>query len=858
MNQTLSGEIGGKGTFVKDGTGTLTLSGSFNMGSVELRGGEMVIATMAPATTSGNFTVDDTTTLSLDLSNAPAVQAGGVFAIGNGATLGITGYSGKEGSGPLTLVTADGGVGNGRFAALELDGTPYDTKSIDIFLDPSLRYNANDIQLAMGLAWNRTDDAHGTFNTKTPYTLREALVDKDPNTTVGGWDGKTLTKKGNNTLIVLSNNTYTGQTIIEQGTLQLGDPTINDGTSGSIKGGVEIQQDGRLVFNRSDDPKYGGAMSGNGAVIKMGDADLTLSGASSGFSGNMDILGGRLVVGNDDALGFRSTVNMRAGTSLRFAGDYSLGNDFVLNGTTDFDTAGHNGTVLGGISETATSGLRKTGEGTLYLDGANTYTGPTEVERGILALRWGGEIDSRTLILHDGTGFDESASRASRSSGLDMLSVYGSASYEGDLNITGGTMNFFVPGSKASDSVLLDVTGLAEIDGSEVFVGFPGGSTILRPGDTLVLIDSDQDLVGTQATTTTDGSGMQGVALRYSFDILIDPNDPSRLLATAAKVSVNEQLKALSEGFLAGLILNLRGADLVGGQGMEAAVSAAREGMERGVGWNSFATVSGGLLRHNTGSYVDMQSVSLMTGLSFGADLTPGRMTLGAFFEFGNGSYDTHNSFSGAASVDGDGDTWYMGGGVLGHMAFNNIGPGHIYTEASARIGKIHNDYNSSDLRDANGRRADFDTGSPYYSLHAGLGYLWQLNERASMDLHAKYFWTRMEGDSVQLHTGDRIRFKHVDSHRVRLGGRFAFQANDFLRPYVGAAYEHEFDGKSRAWAGGYPIDEPDLKGDTGIGELGVSYRPGADVPVFFDLGVQGYAGQRQGVAGSLQLKWQF
>ena len=95
-------------------------------------------------------------------------------------------------------------------------------------------------------------------------------------------------------------------------------------------------------------------------------------------------------------------------------------------------------------------------------------------------------------------------------------------------------------------------------------------------------------------------------------------------------------------------------------------------------GFAGFGALSGGSLRYNTGSHLDMNSLSLLTGLSWGIDLAPGRLTLGAFFEYGNGSYDTHNSFTNAASVDGDGNAYYLGGGILARMDFVNIGPGRF------------------------------------------------------------------------------------------------------------------------------------------------------------------------------------
>jgi outer membrane autotransporter protein len=230
----------------------------------------------------------------------------------------------------------------------------------------------------------------------------------------------------------------------------------------------------------------------------------------------------------------------------------------------------------------------------------------------------------------------------------------------------------------------------------------------------------------------------------------------------------------------------------------------------------------------------------------------------GAFFEYGSGSYDTYNSFSNAVSVHGDGDIYHIGGGVLGRMDFLNTGPGHIYTEASFRAGGVHNEYDSSDLRDSQGRKAEYDSSSAYYGFHLGTGYVWNITDAASLDLYGKYFWTRQEGDSVRLSTGDPVKFKDTDSSRLRFGGRFAYAVNECVSPYIGAAWEHEFNGKARATTNGYAIDAPSLRGDTGIGELGLTFKPSQTLPLSFDLGVQGYAGKREGMTGTLQAKWEF
>ena len=48
------------------------------------------------------------------------------------------------------------------------------------------------------------------------------------------------------------------------------------------------------------------------------------------------------------------------------------------------------------------------------------------------------------------------------------------------------------------------------------------------------------------------------------------------------------------------------------------------------------------------------------------------------------------------------------------------------------------------------------------------------------------------------------------------------------------------------------------MRGGTGIGELGLTLTPSKTLPLFLDLGVQGYTGKREGVTGSLQIRFEF
>ncbi|GHU31020.1 hypothetical protein AGMMS50256_18880 [Betaproteobacteria bacterium] len=98
-----------------------------------------------------------------------------------------------------------------------------------------------------------------------------------------------------------------------------------------------------------------------------------------------------------------------------------------------------------------------------------------------------------------------------------------------------------------------------------------------------------------------------------------------------------------------------------------------------------------------------------------------------------------------------------------------------------------------------------------------------------------------------------------MDSQRTRLGTRWSTTLSQQTRAYAGVAWEHEYDGKVKASIHGYPLDAPKLKGDSGMLELGVTLNPtNAKQGWTLDIGVQGHAGKREGVLGSLKARYNF
>lgn len=634
-------------------------------------------------------------------------------------------------------------------------------------------------------------------------------------------------------------------------------------------GNTVFINDGAIVKSvRGGNSVYNADVSNNTVNVNGGTITEGLYGGEGGNVSNNSInitsgnLGGEYFY--ELAGGKGSTAQ---GNDVTISGGY-ISVQGIYGGLAYSDEASNNrvtitgGTVYGPVY--GGKGSKSAYNNTVTISGS-TIKPYTYVDSGRIVNVYGGFSDSAASAINNTV-------RLSGAPDLSVVSLYGG----NDESRTGNTLevhtknltaynvnnfanyHFYLPGNiQAGDTVLkLTDTAGTNISGSQVAVGMAGGTSPLKLGESVFLITNDNGLTSDNIST---GSlhGKQGVSLDYEFGL---SSTGTSLIATATKVptDLNPQTKAFPEGHLGSMITLLQGADLIAGEGTEAAKHATSLLSDTKIAFNIFTAMSAGWSRYNTGSHTDVRSFSLVAGPAIGIDLDLGRLTLGAFYEYGTGISDTYNSFSNAPSVHGDGDVWYVGGGLLTRMDFTDSGPGNFYAEASARAGRVHNDYENSDMRDYAGRIAEYSTSLPYYSIHAGLGYIWNIKDSATLEMYGKYFWTHQPHVSTSLSTGEPVDFDSVDSHRMRLGSRLTYPINAVFKPFLGVAWEHEFDGRSSTRIHGLPVSEPSLEGDTGIGEIGFTLSPSERVPVDIDFTMNGYTGMREGVGGSVVMKIKF
>jgi outer membrane autotransporter protein len=274
------------------------------------------------------------------------------------------------------------------------------------------------------------------------------------------------------TTIFTANNAYTGGTTINGGTLQLG----NGGTSGNISGNVA--NNGVFAINRSDAFTFANVISGSGVLQQLGPGTTILTAANT-YTGGTTISAGTLRLGSGGSLAPTGALTVNGGTfdlngSNQTVGALSgAGGILALgNGTLTTDTASN--TTFASLI-TGTGGLTKQGLGTINLTGTNTYTGPTSVMAGILAVN--GSLTSNVTVGAAGTlGGNGTITGLVTNNGIIAPgNSIGTLTINGNLVQNAGSI-YQVQVNPAGQSDRINTSGTATINGGMVQVQAQSGT----------------------------------------------------------------------------------------------------------------------------------------------------------------------------------------------------------------------------------------------------------------------------------------------------------------------------------------------------------------------------------------------
>jgi len=648
---------------------------------------------------------------------------------------------------------------------------------------------------------------------------------------------------------------------------------------------------------------YGGATDGSGTATQN---VLQITGGTIGNATHAaDVVGGRSATGaaeeNHVVLGAAEPGATPTAPTLKgnVTGGYGA---TATDNTVEILAGTLTGSVYGGYATTAgtpaTTGASPTAEVSALHNNKVTLRDGVTVTGNVYgaytaadASNMTAATDSNTIDLYkaviDGTlygGMAQDATGQQVVSGKNNTLAVHARGAKADDFVGVQNLHFYVPeGTTAADKeTMLTLDNVAAPAGaaagapttkdlSHVNVGvqLAGNRPSLKVGDvvSLMKVYKDNTTDATHAVAITSdtplvnkATGMQGISLRYGFDLLTREAEAgsgknNELYATVTSASVNPDTKSLAETRAASLAFLTSGSDLLTDAAMTAAMEVAatpasesQAGRARVDGapkeYRMWAVQNVSSMRLNSGSHVDAKGWGF--NLGFAKQRVAGRNTLtyGPFVEYGKGSYDSYLD----DGLHGSGNMDYLGVGVMAKSQSEN----GSYVEGSVRVGRVKSDYAGT----IDNTHTTYDSSSTYYAGHLGVGQEKQLKNGNTIETYAKYFFTHQGGDTAKLSTGEVYDFDAADSHRIRFGTRYTSKKGD-ASFYTGLAYEYEFGNDIAASFEGYNTPSPSLTGGTGIIELGYRFTP-QNGRATYGIQLMGMTGKRRGISGGVQMHWAF
>jgi fibronectin-binding autotransporter adhesin len=460
-DQELSGTISGSGTLnMVHNTSTLTLSGTGNtIGALNAAGGNLVLSGSSDTTVSdriyvANSGVEDGGSGTLTVQDSAVLSVEDLFLVGNetgkngtvnqtGGAVNLTGAGANDirighwpsltatytlSSGTLNalntrfilgwdgtgILNVDGGTANlkglacgvgnngARAGTVTLGGGTLNIGSDGMYQEINGTINLNSGTLGALAGWSSTMamTLGGSVDIDTTggdIALSGAL------TGTGGF-----AKEGSGTL-TLSNagNTYNGATTVDAGTLTLNSTeSWNGGTIPSSA--ITVNSGGTLEVANASNLHDDQAITVNGGTlnISIGSADH-----GENYVNDLTLNSGALLSGNAPRVGYLVDPTWTVGgtSASTISAQLQLVNDVDVSGVRQFtldvgdatSDANVDLTITGAIADYAThrgEDLVKAGAGTLKLSGANTYSGDTIINAGVLRLASGGSLNTATTV----------------------------------------------------------------------------------------------------------------------------------------------------------------------------------------------------------------------------------------------------------------------------------------------------------------------------------------------------------------------------------------------------------------------------------------------------------------------------
>jgi len=608
--------------------------------SIDLNGGSRTINVNGNTTTVIGSIVNGTGTGSIATGGAGTLVLAGTNTY-NGTTTVSSGtlQVGSTGAFPATTtLTANAGV-------VDLNG-----------FNPTVAALTGS---ATGLVTTNNGAAVLTVSNNAASTFNGTLAD--------GTGHLGLAKSGTGALILAGSNAYTGATVVNSGTLQIG----AGGTTGSLTmtSGISIAAGAMLSLNRTDN--YGG----NWSLPVSGSGGLTLTAGSLALTGNSLTYTGTTVntngilqlgdgtPGHDGVLSNAALVNNNLQVHFNYYGNQTIaypisgngtvwqqgpgtviltatntpGTLSILSGTVQLGdgTAGHDGalTVSNAIQDSGalafnTSGsqtlsssvsgagsLVKFGPGTLTLSGSNSFTGMVQVLSGTLIVGNSNALAANVASL-SGSGnlaFTVTAPTTAGLSGSGIVSAAGVTTLT--LNPAAGVTANFTGAITGGTNLTVSGSGTQVLAGTNTWAG----TTTLSSGS--LKLGSSGAIPST--TTLTLNGGVLDLSANNLTVNTLTAGTSSALVTDNAAASGTSTFAVKTSG--TSVVFAPQIADGLNGRKLAVQLSSSTTQLFASAFGNGGSTFSGGYilsgtnqLRIQVGSVTSTGSAGAVTSSNFG------------------------------------------------------------------------------------------------------------------------------------------------------------------------------------------------------------------------------------------------